>query len=128
MAAAERIVRHGGIIILAAACGDGVPGHGAFARLLDAARTPDDLVEAAGPELDVWQAQVLGRVLQRAEVHLYSEGLSGAEMRRAQLHPVADLSTAVAGALARCGQSARLAVLPEGPLTVATMAAPATPP
>ena len=64
MAAAERIVRPGGIIVMAAACEDGVPGDGAFARLLAEARTPADLVGAAGaPELDRWQAQVLGRVL-----------------------------------------------------------------
>ena len=43
--------------------GDGVPDEGAFARLLNAAETPADLVAAtAGPELDRWQAQVLGRV------------------------------------------------------------------
>ena len=48
MAAAERIVRPGGIIIMAAACEDGVPAEGVFARLLGAARTPDDLVGASG--------------------------------------------------------------------------------
>ena len=40
MAAAERIVRDGGIIVMAAACEDGVPAGGAFARLLGAATTP----------------------------------------------------------------------------------------
>ncbi len=34
MAAAERIVRPGGIIVMAAACGDGVPGGGAFAEVV----------------------------------------------------------------------------------------------
>ena len=48
MAAAERIVRPGGIIIMAAACEDGVPADGAFARLLADARTPDDLAGASG--------------------------------------------------------------------------------
>ncbi len=38
MAAAERIVRPGGIIVMAAACADGVPAGGAFARLLADAR------------------------------------------------------------------------------------------
>ena len=38
MAAAERIVRPGGIIVMAAACEDGVPADGAFARLLAEAR------------------------------------------------------------------------------------------
>ena len=39
------------------------------------ARTPDDLVDAPGaPELDRWQAQVLGRVLPRAQVWLCTAG------------------------------------------------------
>ncbi len=76
MAAAERILRPGGVIVMAAACEDGIPAGGAFARLLAGARTPSDLLgTSGGPELDRWQAQVLGRVLARAEVHLCSEGL-----------------------------------------------------
>jgi nickel-dependent lactate racemase len=121
MAAAERIVTRGGVVLMAAACGDGVPGDGAFARLLEGARSADDLVAASGaPELDRWQAQVLGRVLQRAEVQLYSDGLSAATTRGALLEPVDDLSAAVIEALGRSA-GRRLAVLPEGPLTVATV-------
>ncbi|HEY1828693.1 MAG TPA: nickel-dependent lactate racemase [Acidimicrobiales bacterium] len=122
MSAAERVVAEGGVIVMAAACSDGVPDDGAFARLLAAARTPADLIGAShAPELDLWQAQVLGRVLQKAEVHLYSEGLSDDAVRRAQLQPVHDLSETVAAALRRAGRSPRVAVLPEGPLTVATV-------
>ncbi len=40
MAAAERIVRDGGIIVMAAACRDGVPGDGAFAGVLSALAPP----------------------------------------------------------------------------------------
>jgi lactate racemase len=122
MAAAERIVADGGIIVLAAACGDGVPEPGAFAEVLAGARRPEDLINAdGGPALDRWQAQVMGRVLQRARVWLHSDGLSDEMTRRAQLRPIGDLSAAVAGALAEQGPGARVAVLPEGPLTVATV-------
>ncbi|HEY1826567.1 MAG TPA: nickel-dependent lactate racemase [Acidimicrobiales bacterium] len=122
MAAAERIVVDGGDIVMAAMCGDGVPDDGAFARLVAGARDAGDLLHASGgPELDVWQAQVLGRVLQRADVHLFSDGLSDASTRRALLHPVTDLTGAVQDAVARHGAAARVAVLPEGPLTVATV-------
>jgi nickel-dependent lactate racemase len=122
MAAAERIVRDGGVIVMAAACGDGVPDDSAFARLLQGATTADDLVQGSeAPELDLWQAQVLGRVLRRAEVHLFSDGLSASTTRGALLHPVADLSDAVRAALGRNGGTGRVAVLPEGPLTVATI-------
>jgi nickel-dependent lactate racemase len=124
MAAAERIVRERGIVVMAAACEDGVPAGGAFARLLSEAATPRDLIGASGgPEVDRWQAQVLGRVVDRAEVHLYSEGLSEDAIRDAQLQPVHELGRAVDAAVERLGPSARVAVLPEGPLTVATVRA-----
>ena len=122
MAAAERIVREGGIVVMAAACEDGVPAGGAFARLLGGATAPGDLAGTTGdPELDRWQAQVLGRVLARAEVHLHAGGLDDQAIADALFVPAPDLSAAVAGALARLGPGARTAVIPEGPLTVATV-------
>jgi lactate racemase len=122
MAAAGRIVRPGGIIVMAAACEDGIPADGAFARILAAARTPADLAGAAGaPELDRWQAQVLGRVLARAEVQLHTDTLDRRALPEALLMPAPDLDGAVAAALERLGTAARVAVLPEGPLTVATV-------
>ncbi|HWD56028.1 MAG TPA: nickel-dependent lactate racemase [Acidimicrobiales bacterium] len=122
MAAADRVRREDGTVLMAAACGDGVPEGGAFARLLAAADTPADLVAAAaGPELDRWQAQVLGRVLRRGTVRMHSEGLRAHAIRSAQLVPAPDLDEAVGAALAALGCSPRVAVLPEGPLTVATL-------
>ena len=122
MAAADRVRQPGGTVVMAAACGDGVPDDGAFARLLAESRTPTDLVAStAGPELDRWQAQVLGRVLARGVVRLHSDGLGAAAIRTAQLVPAPDLDEAVGDTLAALGQSARVAVLPEGPLTVATV-------
>jgi hypothetical protein len=107
---------------MAAACGDGVPDDGPFARLLAASRTPGDLVgSTARPELDRWQAQVLGRVLERGVVRLHSDGLGADAIRTAQLVPAPDLDAAVHDTLAGLGPAARVAVLPEGPLTVATV-------
>jgi nickel-dependent lactate racemase len=122
MAAADRVRRPGGTVLMAAACADGVPDDGAFARLLAESRTPDDLIAStAGPELDRWQAQVLGRVLARGAVRLHSEGLVSEAIRSAQLVPAPDLDEAVEDTLAGLSPSARVAVLPEGPLTVATV-------
>jgi len=119
MAAAERVVSDGGTIVVAAACADGVPSDGPFARLLAAAPDPRALADAAGPsEPDRWQVQVLGRVLGRADVWLHSDGMSEDEVRAAHLRPVSDVSEAVAAALAAAGPRARLCVLPQGPLTV----------
>jgi hypothetical protein len=76
---------------------------------------------SGAPELDRWQAQVLGRVLAQAEVHLHAEGVSEGAFPEGLLRPAPDLDGAVAAALARLGPGARVAVLPEGPLTVATV-------
>jgi lactate racemase len=121
MAAAERVVAESGTIVMAAACTDGVPGGSAFARILGGARGPAQLARPGGAgALDVWQAQVLGRVLERAEVWVYSDGLSDEAVRAGLMVPVADVSEAVASALRRHGGGSRLCVLPRGPLTVAT--------
>jgi nickel-dependent lactate racemase len=122
MAAAERVVTRGGVIVLAAECRDGLPEEGAFARLVEKATSVEDLVHPTGPPVqDGWQAQVLGRVLGQAGVQLYTSGLDADQVRSAQLEPVSDVSEAVARA-ARAGAGARVCVLPLGPLTVATPA------
>ncbi|HEY5250317.1 MAG TPA: nickel-dependent lactate racemase [Acidimicrobiales bacterium] len=119
MAAAERVVSDGGTMIVAAACVDGIPGGGPFARLLASTVDGGALADSAGvSEPDRWQVQVLGRVLRRSDVWLCSEGLEDDEVRAAHLRPVADVSSAVAEALAGAGPGARLCVLPQGPLTV----------
>ena len=121
MAAAERVVADGGTIVVAAACADGLPADGPFARILAEANGPEDLASDGGDRApDRWQAQVLGRVLRRAAVWLHTDGLSDDEVRAAHLEPVGDIADAVARALDRAGPGARLCVLPQGPLTVAT--------
>jgi nickel-dependent lactate racemase len=123
MAAAERIVRPGGDIVLLAGCVDGYPSGGPFAELLGAAAAPASLGGASAQSVpDGWQAQVLGRVLAKARVHLSTEGLRPEEVRAAHLEPIADPSAAVAALLAAHGPRATLCVLPEGPLSVATVA------
>jgi lactate racemase len=123
MAAAERVVVPGGTIVAAAACTDGVPSGGAFARILAEAPDPGALAASRGPsEPDRWQVQVLGRVLRKADVWLHAEGLDDGDVEAAHLRPVADVTDAVGEALARVGRSARLCVLPQGPLTVVTVA------
>ena len=122
LAAAERVVAGGGTIILAAACLDGVPDGGAFAGLLAGATDAASLARPGGPaRVDGWQAQVLGRVLERAEVWVRSDGVTDDEVRTALMNPVDDVSAAVRQALDRHGPGARVCVLPRGPLAVASL-------
>jgi nickel-dependent lactate racemase len=125
MTAAERVVRDGGSIVTAAACVDGVPAEGGFGRLLAEARTVEDLLAPPSTH-DQWQVQILGRILRRARVGLYAEGLDDQQIRSALLEPVDDVARVVAERLAEAGPRARCCVLPEGPLTVVSVGAAET--
>lgn len=127
MSAAARIVREGGDIILAAACWDGLPQHGAYARLLRESGTPAVLYErmrAPGfRSPDQWQALIQAKIQLHARVHVYAEGLSEADLRAAQVTPCRSIEATLAAILAE-NPRARIAVLPEGPQTVPYEAAP----
>jgi nickel-dependent lactate racemase len=120
MSAAARIVKPGGAIIIAAECSDGVPHHGSFRELLRARKSPAELLEMIQnmPETiqDQWQVQILAKILQRAQVYLYSS-LPDEEVVSAHLIPVKDIARLVSQ-LGDGRRDFRVAVLPEGPQTV----------
>jgi nickel-dependent lactate racemase len=128
MSAAAQIVKPGGSIVIAAECRDGVPEHGSFGRLLREARDAGDLLaRMRGPcsgSDDVWEALILGLILQKAEVWMYSEGLSEEQVRMAKLKPCARIEDTVGSLLRRCGKGARICVLPEGPQTIPYLSRP----
>jgi nickel-dependent lactate racemase len=118
MAAAERVVRPSGTIVMAAACRDGLPAEGEFARLLAEAPSAAALAAVDGrPTQDRWQTQVLGRVLAQAHVQLFSEGLTDDEIGAAHLEPIGDVTDAVSRGVTESG--GRVCALPLGPLTIA---------
>ena len=120
ISAAARITCDGGTILVASECSDGVPDHGKFAQLMRAGGTPDDIVQAVydeEPVLDQWQAQVLANILKRVQVEVYSS-LPPSDVRDCKMTPVDDLDGAVADRLANLGPGPRVAVMPDGPLTI----------
>jgi len=68
-----------------------------------------------------WEAQIQALIQRRAEVLLYSS-LPDDIARRAFLTPCHDISAAVARRLEALGPRARVAVLPQGPLTIPYLA------
>jgi nickel-dependent lactate racemase len=122
MSAAAQIVRPGGIIIMAAECRDGFPDHGSFREQLTSAASPDDLLQdiehRSRTVPDQWQLQILAHIRRRAEIRMFTTGLSRIEIQAAHMHYVDDVSDAVHAALKERGDQARVCVLPEGPLTV----------
>ena len=123
MSAANRIVRDDGAIIMCARCQDGLPDHGRYAALLDEAGSPqgvlDMLARPGFGEQDQWQVQIQALIQLRADVHVFSEGLTDEQISRAQLTPCRDLSKTLEVLQQRYGPDMRVCVMPDGPATIA---------
>ncbi|MGC9336073.1 MAG: nickel-dependent lactate racemase [Anaerolineae bacterium] len=121
MSAAARIVKPAGDIILVAECWDGIPDHGEYKRLLWEAASPQELLErvmAPGFRChDQWEAQLQAQIQLKARVHVYAEGLSDDDLRRAMVVPCASVEETLAE-IRRENPAATIAVLPDGPQTV----------
>jgi lactate racemase len=121
ISAAAQIVADGGLIVAAARCQDGFPAHGNFRRLLVEHSTPrallDTILQDGFAVFDQWQAQVLALALLKARVAVYSE-IAPDAIRQAHLEPISDIAARVEEELKRAGRGARIAVLPEGPMTI----------
>ncbi|OAI56375.1 hypothetical protein AYO49_00820 [Verrucomicrobiaceae bacterium SCGC AG-212-N21] len=121
MSAAARILKPGGLLILAAECSEGIPTGSPFDKLLRESSGADDilqkLAEPGFVRAEQWQAQIQSLIIKRARILLHSK-LGDADVRAAHLVPCRDIGKAVQEELARVGDGARIAVLPQGPLTI----------
>ena len=120
MSAAARIVEYGGTVLVASECSDGVPDHGNFAELMRAGEGPRDVLKAVRdrePIPDQWQAQTLAAILERVDVGVYSR-LDRADIEACKLAAVEDLEATLREEIRAVGGHARVAVLPDGPLTI----------
>jgi nickel-dependent lactate racemase len=122
MSAAYKVARPGGVIVCAAECRDGFPDHGSYREVLASADSPAALfAEISAREVtvpDQWQVQIQARIQSDCRVVMHTSYLSDADLATAHLEQTADISAAVAEALAAAGPDARLCVLPEGPQTI----------
>lgn len=119
MTAAEATTLPGGRIIAVAACADGLGGEG-FAAMLagmaspaafyaDAARTAPGETPA-----DLWEAQILARVLSKHRVTLVSDRIQPGTKLPPGLDLRASLAEALDEALREAGPEAKVTVIPNG--------------
>ncbi|GAB2604173.1 nickel-dependent lactate racemase [Kribbella endophytica] len=122
MSAAYQVVRPGGTIICAAECRDGFPDHGMYRKTLEAADSPQALLDeiAARSETvpDQWQIQIQAKIQAANRVVVHTGFLSDDDLAAAHLEQTHDISAAAAEALAAAGPDAVMCVLPEGPQTI----------
>jgi nickel-dependent lactate racemase len=122
MSAAARIVQERGTIILACECSEGVPAGSPLDRLLRSAGSSAEiltmLTTAGFVRPEQWQAQIQALIQRRAEVLVYSS-LPDEVIRAAHLTPCHDIAAAIRE---RATGQGRVAVLPQGPLTIPYLA------
>jgi lactate racemase len=120
MQAANQIVRDGGAIVIATECEDGLPNHGLYASLLAQVGSPQGALEMISQPgfhaQDQWQVQIQAQIQQRADVYVYSAGLSDEQIEQALFIPCRDIEKTVADLEEKYGS--RICVLPEGPQTI----------
>jgi nickel-dependent lactate racemase len=125
MSAGVRVLKEGGTLILAAECREGVPDGSPLDDLLRSAGSIEEILAMLSTpgfvRPEQWQAQIQALVQRRAEVLVCCE-LDDATLRACHLAPCADINAEVAKRLAKLGADARVAVLPQGPLTIPYLA------
>jgi nickel-dependent lactate racemase len=125
MSAGARILRKGGLLILACECREGIPANSPLDKLQHSASSAEEILAMlstpgfARPEQ--WQAQIQALIQRQAEVLLYSR-LPEAVVRGAFLKSCPDIAAAVRERIQTLGPEARVAVLPQGPLTIPYLA------
>ena len=122
MSAAAKVVRQGGVIIVASDCWDGIPEHGLYAQLLREANSPEDLLDTIfAPgflKQDQWQAQIQAQIQLQADVHVHTDNLTDQQIEGALLYPSPRIETTLRQLLDKYGPQASICVLPEGPQTI----------
>ena len=125
MSAGARILKPGGLLIMASECREGAPAGSPYDRLLREAKTPDGvlalLADPAFHRPEQWQAQIQALIQKKVEVKIHSS-MSDEDIRAAHLEPCRDIDAEIRSRLAQLGPEGRVAVLPEGPMTIPYLA------
>ena len=125
MSAGARVLKKGGTLILAAECREGVPGGSPLDNLLRSADSIEEILTMLSTpgfvRPEQWQAQIQALVQRHAEVLVHSM-LDNDTIEACHLVPCGDISAEVTKRLYQLGPDARMAVLPQGPLTIPYLA------
>ena len=125
MSAGARVVKPGGTLILAAECREGVPAGSPLDKLLRSAKSPEEILTMLNTpgfvRPEQWQAHIQALVQRKARVLVHSK-LPDDVVRAAHLEPCHDIGGTVNDLLKAHANGTRIAVLPQGPLTIPYLA------
>jgi nickel-dependent lactate racemase len=119
------ILKPGGTIIIASSCAEGL-GCTQFDEISKKFPTINDFMTAILNDeffvINQWQLEELGKVLRKGRVVVVTDAISPETLKRMYVESSPTVEQAVQEALARYGDSARIAVLPDGPYVLAQIA------
>ena len=115
---AKHAVRDGGVIILVGSCREGF-GEGTFEQWMREAEKPQDIVDRLkrGFRLGGHKAAAIALVLERCDIYLVSD-LEPELVRSIFMEPFATVAEAYEKAKEKCGEDARVLVMPYGGSTL----------
>jgi len=120
MVAAEAIVRPGGAILVVAACQDGIPFGSHYHQLIKKAGSLEGIEKMLSQPgfnaPDQWMLQIQARIQRKADVYVFSEGLSEQEIQQTLFIPSATIEEQIAVLQEKYGR--KMCVLPEGPQVI----------
>jgi len=120
------ILKPGGTIIIASSCAEGL-GCTQFDEIATKFPTIDDFMTAILNDeffvINQWQLEELGKVLRKGRVVVVTDAISSETLKRMYVESAPTVEQAVQDALVRYGETAKIAVLPDGPYVLAQIMA-----
>ncbi len=119
MTAAEACCKKNGVIIMASACNDGHGGSSFYENMAGAASPAEVLERVRAVPMhetvpDQWEFQILARILSRHSVILVTGECDPGMIRSMHMDHAFTLQEALEKAFKKCGDEARIAVIPNG--------------
>lgn len=119
---AVEIVKHGGSILLVAACSEGI-GSKPFTDLLfktdDLTSFVQGLYNPANFVIDQWQLEELAKVARKADIYFYSDGIPFQQKSKMFVVPLRTPQEGIDEIIVRYGENVQIAAIPEGPYVLA---------
>jgi len=119
MYTASKVTRDGGIVIIAAACNEGI-GPDSFRELHASVNRPIEVLQKIRREQPIgvqWQNQVLAVLQLRNDIYMFSE-LEYQLLKDMMMTPVKTVDDGLKRAFSILGDDADITVIPEGPLVL----------
>lgn len=118
LTAALPIIKEGGTVLIVARCDEGIGGPEFTDLLFNTTSVETFAQRLEDPDffvIDQWQLQELCKVMRKANVMMFSEGIQDEDRERVLVEMVPSVEGAIARVLNECGADARIAVIPKGP-------------